>query len=78
MKALRKQAKSKVILYPSTAPGSMALTEERFKELMEMMTQKQNREVEEKFVDKLDDVKKKITGSIRTVTDRQDKMENDQ
>ena len=59
LKAIRNQAKSKVILYPSTALGSTALTEERFKELMEMMKQKQNREVEAKFVDKLDDVKTK-------------------
>ena len=57
--------------------ANMALTEERFKELMELMTQKQNRDIEEKLVDKLDDVKKEMTGALKIVTERQDKMENE-
>ena len=56
----------------------MALTTEKFKELMEMMIEKQNKDIEEKLVDKLEDVKKEMSGALKVVTDRQDKMETDQ
>ena len=41
------------------------------------MTQKQNKDIEEKLVDKLEDVKKEMTGALKIVTERQDKMENE-
>ena len=50
----------------------------KFKELMEMMIEKQNKDIEEKLGDKLEDVKKEMSGAIKVVTDRQDKMETDQ
>ena len=43
-----------------------------------MMTEKQNREIEAKLVDKLEDVKKEMSGAIRTVSDRQDRFESEQ
>ena len=48
----------------------MALTEERFKELMAFMTEKQNRDIEEKLVNKLDEVKKEMTGAIEDISER--------
>ena len=56
----------------------MALTTEKFKELMEMMIEKQNKDIEEKLGDKLEDVKKEMSGAIKIVADRQDKMETEQ
>ena len=56
----------------------MALTEDRFLELMKMMTEKQNRDIEAKIVDKLDDVKNEVSGALKVVTNRQDKMEHEQ
>ena len=56
----------------------MALTEERFMELMGIMTEKQNRDIETKLGNKLDDVKNEMAGAIQTVAGRQDTMEKEQ
>ena len=56
----------------------MALTEERFLELMKEMKAKQNRDIEEKLVNKLEDVKNEMSDSIRTISERQDKFDNEQ
>ena len=53
----------------------MALTAE---ELMEIMLEKQNKEIEEKLVNKLDDVRREMGGAIKVVSERQDRLENDQ
>ena len=47
-------------------------------ELMERMTEKQNRDIEARVGNRLDDVKKEMTGAIQTVADRQDNMEREQ
>ena len=56
----------------------MALTEEKFKELMEMMLEKQNREIEGKLRERLEGVKKEVRETMKSVTDRQDKLESEQ
>lgn len=56
----------------------MALTEERFVELMAKMTEKQNKIFEEKLVTKLDEVKTEMTGAIDTIAKRQDTVEKEQ
>ena len=43
-----------------------------------MMIEKQNKDIEEKLGDKLEDVKKEMSGAIKIVADRQDKMETEQ
>ena len=53
----------------------MALTEEKFKELMGMMLDKQNRDIEEKLGERLEGLKKEVSATMKTVTDRQDKVE---
>ena len=56
----------------------MALTAEKFQELMGIMIEKQNKDIEEKLGNKLDDVKKELSGAIQVVHERQDKMETEQ
>ena len=56
----------------------MALTEEKFKELMSMMMEKQKRDIEEKLSDKINEVKTEVKGAVKTVSDRQDAMEAEQ
>ena len=56
----------------------MALTEERFLELMKQMTEKQNSDIEARVGNRLDDVKKEMTGAIQTVAERQDTMDKEQ
>ena len=56
----------------------MALTEERFIELMALMTEKQNKILEDKLVTKLDEVKAEMTGAIDTIAQRQDVVEKEQ
>ena len=56
----------------------MALTEEKFKELMGLMLDKQNRDIEEKLGERLEGLKKEVSATMKTVTDRQDKLETDQ
>ena len=83
---MRKQAATSIIQLIRTTTKwlsdfyncKMALTEDRFLELMKMMTEKQNRDIEAKIVDKLDDVKNEVSGALKVVTNRQDKMEHEQ
>ena len=56
----------------------MALTEERFKELMAQMTEKQNRDIEDRIVNKMNEVKKEMTEAISSVGQRQDLVEKEQ
>ena len=56
----------------------MALTEERFKELMAAMTEKQNRDIEERIVTKMEQVKNEMTGAINDISVKQNVMEKDQ
>ena len=55
-----------------------ALTTDKFKELMEQMLEKQNKDLEKKISEKMDDVKNEMNVAIKTVTERQDKMETEQ
>ena len=56
----------------------MALTEERFLELMKRMNNEQIINIEKKVADQLDIVKKDLSGAISKVSDRQDNMEEEQ
>ena len=42
------------------------------------MTEKQNRDIDSKIVDKFEDVKNGVSGALKVVNDRQDKMESEQ
>ena len=55
-----------------------ALTTDKFKELMELMLEKQNKDLEKKISDKMDDVKNEMNVAMKVVTERQDKMETEQ
>ena len=56
----------------------MALTEERFMELMQRMNQEQVINIEKKVAEQLNTVKEDLSGAISKVSDRQDTMEEDQ
>ena len=56
----------------------MALTEDRFMELMEIMNEKQFKKIEEKVASQLETVKKDLTGTIDKISERQDTMDNEQ
>ena len=56
----------------------MALTEERFLQLMKMMNDEQANNIERKVANQLETVKKDLSGAIAKVSDRQDNMEEDQ
>ena len=56
----------------------MALTEDRFLLLMEMMNEKQCKEIESRVAGQLESVKKDLTGAIDKVNKRQDTMETEQ
>jgi hypothetical protein len=56
----------------------MALTVEKFQELMGIMIEKHNKDIEDKLGNKLEDVKKELSGAIQVVHERQDKMETEQ
>ena len=56
----------------------MALTEERFKELMALMTEKQSRDIEDRIVNKMDEVKKEMAEAISSLGQRQDLVEKEQ
>ena len=45
---------------------------------MEQMLEKQNKDLEKKISEKMDDVKNEMNVAIKTVTERQDKMETEQ
>ena len=47
-------------------------------ELMGIMTEKQNRDIETRLGNKLNDVKNEMAGAIQTVAGRQDTMEKEQ
>ena len=53
----------------------MALTEEKFKELMEIMMAKQNKDLEDKLVGTIENVKKEVSENMKSATDWQDKVE---
>ena len=55
-----------------------ALTTDKFKELMEQMLEKQNKDLEKKISEKMDDIKNEMNVATKTVTERQDKMETEQ
>ena len=83
---MRKQAATSIIQLIRTTTKwlsdfyncKMALTEDRFLELMKTMTEKQNRVIEAKIVDKLENVKNEVSETLKVVNDRQDKMESEQ
>ena len=56
----------------------MALTEERFLALMEIMNEKQSKDIESRFSGKLAEMKEDLSGTIQKVSERQDKLESDQ
>ena len=56
----------------------MALTEERFLQLMKMINDEQANNIERKVANQLETVKKDLSGAIAKVSDRQDNMEEDQ
>ena len=56
----------------------MALTEDRFLELMQKMNEQQCKKLEEKVAEQLNTVKSELTVAISKVSDRQDSMEEDQ
>ena len=56
----------------------MALTEERFMQLMEMMNEKQSKDIEKRMAGQLETVKSELTVAIKSVSDRQDDLEGDQ
>ena len=45
---------------------------------MKQMTEKQNSDIEARVGNRLDDVKKEMTGAIQTVAERQDTMDKEQ
>ena len=45
---------------------------------MEAMLEKQNKDLEKKISEKMDDVKNEMNVAIKAVTERQDKMETEQ
>ena len=57
---------------------TMALTEERFMELMKRMNQEQVINIEKKVAEQLNTVKEDLSWAISKVSDRQDTMEEDQ
>ena len=55
-----------------------ALTTDKFKELMELMLEKQNKDLEKKISEKMDDVKNEMNVALKVVTERRDNMETEQ
>jgi hypothetical protein len=56
----------------------MALTEERFMELMTQMTEKQNIDLEKRLASQLDSIRIEMSSAIKSISDRQDSMELEQ
>ena len=56
----------------------MALTEDRFLQLMEKINESQCRKIEERVSEQLNTVKSELTVAINKVSERQDSMEEEQ
>ena len=56
----------------------MALTEQRFMELMAQMTEKQNSDLEKRLASQLESIRVEMTTAFKSISDRQDILEAEQ